>query len=245
MGTTLLVRIGIGLWVLLAVVTRSDRAEIPQIKLSSSTAIPTGQQWAGRSWWDDCRTIQRASPPDSLLDRRDGRWYSVVRVDSLYWFNEPLAFATPHSVEIVSGLPMRKHRIRLYAFDQAQTACPDGWRLPTVSEFDQLIQAITDTIYLGLTTLEENWETINDNPVGFHFEQGGFLHKKRIKSPESFNLWLAPSDRDEAYHVHLYDTNRRDHQDHLTVFRHTHDRYNPKKNRKFAIRCVCEINIRE
>lgn len=177
---------------------------------------------------------------DSIFDPRDGRWYRVIRIDSLYWFNENLSFESANSQVIVPVDGSKRVDIRVYSFKDSKTACPTGWRLPTVKEFDNLITAVFGTKHSGIATLKYDWATINSNPAGFNFDRTGFLHKKKIKSSESFNLWLDDKDIQNAYHVHMYDTNRKDKKENLTIFRHTHEKHNPKKNRKFSVRCVCE-----
>ena len=187
---------------------------------------------------------EAANTVDSILDSRDGRWYQVIRVDSLYWFNENLAFETDNSAVIDFDVDATHIHVRVYSFADAKTACPSGWRLPSVKEFDHLISSIFDTIYTGLATVPYDWATINANSTGFNFQRTGFLHKRKTLSRESFNLWLEDVDIQNAYHVHMYDTNHKDNSGNLSVFRHTHEKYNPKKNRKFSVRCVCSVHGR-
>lgn len=177
---------------------------------------------------------------DSILDSRDGRWYQIIRIDSLYWFNENLAFETDNSAMINFTVDTRSIRVRVYSFADAKTACPAGWRLPAVAEFDHLISSVFDTTHTGLTTVPYGWEAVNAHSAGFNFQRTGFMHKRKVLSRESFNLWLENTDIQNAYHVHMYDENHRSNSKNLSVFRHTHKKYNPKKNRKFPVRCVCE-----
>ena len=185
---------------------------------------------------NECNTL------DSILDNRDGRWYKLILVDSLFWFNENLSFNSPNSQVITLGDNARSIITRVYSYEDSRVVCPRGWRLPTVSEFDNLIGTVFDSTYTGFATLPYNWKTINSNPGGLRFHQSGFLHRKKVKSRENFNLWLDDTDIRTAYHVHMYDTNRKDDNENLTVFRHTHERHKPKENRKFPVRCVCEVS---
>lgn len=178
-----------------------------------------------------------------FVDERDQRSYQLVKVGKLIWFNENLSFKTQNSKAINSS--SNAEAGRLYAFNDSKIACPEGWRLPRVKEFDELISTIFNINFYGHTSLDFNWKTIAKNPMGFNFDQTGFLHKKKYKSRESFNFWLDDSDYESAYHAHIYDTNKRDKENTLTIFRHTHAKHNPKKKRKFAIRCVCETNTKE
>jgi len=185
--------------------------------------------------------ITRNRTIDSVLDYRDNTYYKVIRVDSLYWFNENLAFESSNSQTIELDKDEQTAIVRVYSFEDSRKACPEGWRLPTVDEFDDLVSEIIEADYLGISTLPYNWQTINNNRLKFNFYQTGFLHKKKVMGRKSFNLWLDNSHNEDAYHVHLHDTEPEDGKDHLTIFRHTHEKYKPKKNRKFPIRCVCEV----
>lgn len=176
---------------------------------------------------------------DSIKDGRDGMWYDVLRVDSLYWFNENLAYSTSGSEVLTNGMSS----VRVYSFEQSKIVCPEGWRLPTVEEFDHLISVIADTVFSGIITLNYDWQNVSENSLGYRFDQTGFLHKRKLESAESFNIWLDDPDLENAYHVHLCDTNPRDQKENLTVFRHTHEKHLPKKHRKFPVRCVCEVAV--
>jgi len=177
---------------------------------------------------------------NTFIDKRDNTPYQIIELGNLIWFNKNLSFKSQHS-ESISSSPNDEEG-RLYAFNDSKIACPEGWRLPMVKEFDEMISLIFNMDFYGQVTLDFNWETIANNQMGFNFDQTGFLHKKKYMSRESFNFWLDDSDEENAYHVHMYDTNKRDKGNTLTLFRHTHTKGNPKKNRKFAIRCVCEAS---
>ena len=185
-------------------------------------------------------TAQSTNTINTYIDVRDNTSYEIIKVGKLVWFNENLSFKTEHSelVETNSG----KNQGRLYAFADSKTACPQGWRLPTVREFDTLVSKTFNIDFYGHAKLNSDWTSINDNPIGFTFNHTGMLHKKKVLSRESFNIWLEDFNIDNAYHVHLYDVDKKDNSDDLTVFRHTHRIHKPKKNRKFGIRCVCETS---
>jgi uncharacterized protein (TIGR02145 family) len=176
----------------------------------------------------------------SILDERDGVWYDIVKIDSLYWFNENLSYQSVTGSDIILN-ERSGESIRVYSFADSKKVCPRGWRLPKKEEFDRLISQMTDTVFMGITTISYNWESIGLNPTGFSYGPTGFMHKKKIKSKQSFNLWLDDSNRDEAYHVHIYDADRSDNLERLTIFRHTHQKHDPTRNRKFPVRCVCEV----
>jgi len=166
-----------------------------------------------------------------------------MKVDNLIWFNQNLSFKTKNSepIDNVSN----PEGARLYSYYDSKIACPEGWRLPLVEEFDKLISEIFQINFYGQTTVDFNLKIINNNHIGFNFDQIGFLHKKKYKSRESFNLWLHNNDNESAFHVHMYDTKKGDKGKSLTIFRHNHTIHKPKKHRKFAVRCVCEAGKKD
>ena len=179
--------------------------------------------------------------PHMYLDPRDGMQYPIISIDSLWWLNRNLAFNSPYS-NVIAQDTSSGVKGRVYSFEEAQIVCPPGWRLPTTAEFDHLLQKMSGNHNaFGIAELEYNWHNIDSNASGFHIDKTGFLHKKKWKSMHSFNIWLDHPNKEEAYHVHLYDVSKKDNSDVLTAFRHTHEKHAPiKMKRKFAVRCVCE-----
>lgn len=71
-------------------------------------------------------------------DPRDGETYPTVTLNSMTWLGENLRFATPSSVcyEHIDSNCLKYGR--LYAYAEAQDACPPGWRLPTGADVRKL-----------------------------------------------------------------------------------------------------------
>ena len=177
---------------------------------------------------------------DSFLDIRNNKKYALIKVDNLWWFNQDLDFDTPTS-EYFDSKNKEFSKSRLYFYKDAVKACPKGWRLPTLKEFDVFLNQISEKQVYGIAELNYNWDNINENhSKGFKFNKTGFLHKKKRQSKSSFNMWIYNEKLDDAYHAHMYETDTGN----LQLFRHTHEHKKPKKNRKFAVRCVCEDSNR-
>ncbi|MCB0638809.1 MAG: hypothetical protein KDC54_19405, partial [Lewinella sp.] len=79
----------------------------------------------------------------SFTDPRDGEIYPVITIGDQLWmaenlrFNAPGSWLNPDNPSAVYG--------RLYDARTAQTACPDGWHLPSDAEWNEL------EIYLGMS----------------------------------------------------------------------------------------------
>ena len=76
---------------------------------------------------------------ESFTDPRDGQSYDVVKIGGLTWFAENLNFATGGSVCPEGDSRKCSEYGRLYTWDNARAACPEGWRLPDSADFASLI----------------------------------------------------------------------------------------------------------
>jgi len=73
-----------------------------------------------------------------FVDPRDRQTYEVIAIGSQEWLGSDLYFETPNSYcyDLKSENCVKYGR--LYTYDDAKIACPQGWRLPTEMDWQKL-----------------------------------------------------------------------------------------------------------
>lgn len=80
--------------------------------------------------------------PDDFVDERDNQRYRTVRINGKVWLAQNLRFkdglSEKESCSPENNAEYDKTFGRLYTWSAAQKACPAGWHLPTVQEWNEL-----------------------------------------------------------------------------------------------------------
>jgi uncharacterized protein (TIGR02145 family) len=118
----------------------------------------------------------------TFTDARDGQTYKTVKIGKQTWMAQNLNYKTDSSWCYQNSADSCKKYGRLYNWDAALKACPDGYHLPSREEWDNLGKAIADE------DLKKEIETDRDNWV--HWLGAA----KTLKSKSGWN-WNKPDNK--------------------------------------------------
>ena len=200
------------------------------------------------------RRMGRHGEHGQTIDPRDGQRYRTLSVGDREWMTENLAYLPVvcnaedadcgHWVYGYEGTSLsmaresahfRQHGA-LYGWNQAQTACPPNWRLPTDHDWYQL------EWYLGVPAdqlQQDVWRTMETAAAAVSLAPGSFnMHYpgwrtgygEYHREGEHANFWVAEAADDEHALERLFGLNN------PKVGRHT-----GIKQCGFSVRCVMDV----
>lgn len=114
-----------------------------------------------------------------LCDTRDSRLYSYVTIGSQVWMAENMNRAISGSVCYEGNANYCVDRGRLYMAADAKTVCPTGWHLPSVADFNTLMNSVGGSAVAGLhLKSDEGWGSGKNgkNDYGFNGKPTGYAH---------------------------------------------------------------------
>lgn len=177
-------------------------------------------------------------------DPRDGTQYKTIELENNTWLAENLRYEIPGKSFVYPGDPIHEEVYgRLYTWEAAIEACPEGWHLPTDSEWfglefrlgvaDSLLETRGWRKCIGVASLKSDsgWlaATHSNDSLGFSALPGGF----RDQDGYFFN---------EGYFAYFWTATTADHSDawYRVV---TNDiphvgRFSYSKAYAFSIRCI-------
>lgn len=113
-------------------------------------------------------------------DLRDAKLYRTIQIGDQTWMAQNLNYESESGSSCYDNETYKCYQYgRLYTWEAAQTACPDGWRLPTKADFVKLIANVnsdfdetSSSFSNGEKLRTESWYE-GSNEIGFSAVAGG------------------------------------------------------------------------
>ena len=93
--------------------------------------------------------VPRSDSADFFRDIRDGQVYRMVTIDDQVWMAKNLNYEMAGSYCYNNNASNCTRYGRLYTWEAAMNACPDGWHLPTYDELVSLIESASGQFLAG------------------------------------------------------------------------------------------------
>lgn len=111
----------------------------------------------------------------SMTDSRDGKVYSTIKIGKQEWTAQNINFQNPNSWCYNADPAKCEKYGRLYSYVGAAQACPPGWRLPTLKDWNMLIEEVGEES--AATQLRDGGKTGFDALMaGVRYDYGGYNH---------------------------------------------------------------------
>lgn len=108
-----------------------------------------------------------------------GKEYRTVKIGNQIWMAENFALLTPGSWYYNDDAAQGEPFGRLYSWDAAMQACPEGWRLPTEEDWEQLISHLGGENQAFHQLLEGGESGFDALFAGYRSLTGAFLSIER------------------------------------------------------------------
>lgn len=147
----------------------------------------------------DTREVDPCEGITNFTDSRDGKVYRQITIGTQVWMADNLNFNAPGSLCYNEELANCETYGRLYRWETAQNVCPNGWHLPTDSEWTQLINFVGNNPGGKLKDKERDlWTSPNtgaSNAFCYSAIPGGFRNSNtdQFSNLSFFGYWWSTS----------------------------------------------------
>ncbi len=172
------------------------------------------------------------SGQDKFTDKRDGNIYRIISVDGVTWMADNLKFKAKEGAYFFDNDAnnILNYGV-LYEWDTAKTVCPEGWHLPSGTEFQTLANHFEQ---------QESWGKVASDPLSFGIQLGGMQDYEGTFSEldESGYYWTSTEyDKNNAEYFSYLLINE---MPVIDISRNVDiaDIHGTEKSNKYSVRCV-------
>ncbi len=147
----------------------------------------------------------------SLYDKRDGRVYKTLAIDTLIWMTENLALKVKNGCWVYENdQQYLKDLGALYSWETAKNICPTGWRLPSAEDWNSLVDKFGGKSYASTKLKSKGgWKNRlnNANSSGFSAMPGGYIIGTNFTNAGEVGAWWTNTsvDNNQAINYSIFD----------------------------------------
>ncbi len=177
--------------------------------------------------------LMSLSAQEKFNDPRDGNSYRTIKIAGVTWMAENLKYnGSGNGTRWFDNDQNNKSRYgALYDWKTAMKACPDGWHLPSGSEYRTLLNHFE---------IEEAWEKEESGPASFRIQLAGMQDYEGTftEMDESGYYWTSTEyDKDEAEYFSYMMLSGKPVID-ISRKSDMPDIHGAEKSNKYSIRCI-------
>ncbi len=169
----------------------------------------------------------------SFTDPRDGQSYKIVKIGNQWWFAQNLNYQTGNSWCYDNNPANCATFGRLYDWQTAMAACPNGWHIPSDSEWVQLITYLGgENLAGGKMKTITGWDAPNINATdssGFSALPGGIINSNGFYGIGSVGYWWSSTENGNLF---AWDIELRNNSENVTRYSFAN------KQDGFSVRCI-------
>jgi len=172
-----------------------------------------------------------AGDKGTFKDSRDGQTYKWVKIDTQIWMAQNLNYSEELLGKCYDNKDSNCEKYgRLYEWDDALRVCPDGWHLPSTSEWNTLVSAVGKDPGKSLKSTSSDWrDGGGTDSYDFGALPGGGLESE-FKNINIRGDWWTSTENSGA--ASTYATTR------YMNSANTVQSNNPSKLNQYSVRCI-------
>ena len=144
--------------------------------------------------------LKMTTEENTFIDPRDGQEYRTVKLkDGKIWMAQNLNFDVGEGCHFYNDDPENEEKYgRLYTWEAAKKACPDGWRLPSDKEWKEMINSSDKELLVYKTLIEGGDSGFSALLGGYRRSDGSFY---RVGD---FGDYWSSTEKDSSSAWHYY-----------------------------------------
>jgi uncharacterized protein (TIGR02145 family) len=135
-----------------------------------------------------------------IIDKRDNQEYLIKNYQDITWMTENLRYDNTEILKQLTSIYMPADYFqkygRLYNWEFAKNACPSGWHLPSIEEWNKLIRLNGGSFSAG-DNLKSNSDWLENgygsNLSGFNALPGGYFENEVLNFTGTMGSWWTNS----------------------------------------------------